>query len=65
MLRRVFRNRKPDLINWIVQGMSQGDPTALYTVQQFTSPLLTAALQLEDIEWIHGLSEVFLAAFPT
>ena len=64
ILRRVFRNRKSDLIAWIQNGLTQGDPTSLYIVQQLTSPLLTAALELGDIEWMDGLSEVFLAALP-
>lgn len=64
LLRRIFEARKPDLIDWIERSMSAGDPTSLYTVQQFTSPLLTAALRLGDLEWIDGLSEVYLSALP-
>lgn len=64
LLRRIWENRKPDLADWIDDGMAAGDPTWLYNAQLYTAPLLSAAILMADVELLDGLAELYLGAAP-
>ncbi|HJN78250.1 MAG TPA: hypothetical protein QGF58_30335 [Myxococcota bacterium] len=63
LLRVIFESHKPDLVEWVEIG-GTGDPTWLYNAQLYTAPLLRTATMLKDVDFLDGLSEVYLEAHP-